>query len=111
ERVGRYQDEGYEWLGTFGFVRYTDEQGRPWGTPGAPARLPSIEDGVQQRAWLCGPSGHLIAQLKEIEAKSPGLEHIMLQWPEGMPLREFKEQVRVLAREVMPAFTGAPAAV
>ena len=52
-----------------------------------------------------------ITQLKEIEAKYPGLEHIMLQWPEGMPLREFKEQLRLVAREVMPAFTGAAAAI
>jgi hypothetical protein len=53
----------------------------------------------------------LIAQLKDIEATYPGLEHIMLQWPEGMPLREFKEQLRLVAREVMPAFTGATAAL
>jgi hypothetical protein len=66
---------------------------------------------VQQKAWLCGPPEHLVAQLKEIEAQYPGLEHIMLQWPEGMPLREFKEQLRMVAGEVMPAFTGAPAAV
>ena len=55
--------------------------------------MPTIEDGVQQKAWLCGPPEHLIAQLKDIEAKYPGLEHIMLQWPEGMPLREFKRAV------------------
>src|SRR6266566_3540157 len=110
ERVRPYHDERYKWFAPFGFVRYTDEQGRPWGTPGAPARLPTIEDGVQQKAWLCGPPEHLIAQLKDIEAKYPGLEHIMLQWPEGMPLREFKEQLRLVAREVMPAFTGATAA-
>ena len=110
DRVRPYHDERYKWFATFGFVRYTDEQGRPWGTPGAPARLPTIEDGVQQKAWLCGPPEHLIAQLKDIEAKYPGLEHIMLQWPEGMPLREFKEQLRMVAREVMPAFTGATAA-
>src|SRR5919109_4470072 len=111
ERVRPYHDERYKWFATFGFVRYTDEQGRPWGTPGAPARLPTIEDGVQQKAWLCGPPEHLIAQLRDIEAKCPGLEHIMLQWPEGMPLREFKEQLRLVAREVMPAFTGATATV
>ena len=29
--------------------------GAPWGTPGAPARIPSIRDGVEQKAWLCGP--------------------------------------------------------
>jgi len=109
DHVRPYHDERYKWFATFGFVRYTDEQGRPWGTPGAPARLPLIEDGVQQKAWLCGPPEQLIAQLKEIEAQYPGLEHIMLQWPEGMPLREFQDQLRTLAREVMPAFTGATA--
>ena len=41
-----------------------------------------------------------MAQLKDIEAQYPGLEHIMLQWPEGMPLREFKEQLRLVAGEV-----------
>jgi hypothetical protein len=111
ERVRPYHDERYKWFATFGFVRYTDAQGRPWGTPGAPARLPTIEDGVQQKAWLCGPPEHLVAQLKDIEAQYPGLEHIMLQWPEGMPLREFKEQLRMVAGEVMPAFTGATATV
>ena len=29
----------------FGFVRYADEQGRTWGTPGAPARLRSARPG------------------------------------------------------------------
>jgi alkanesulfonate monooxygenase SsuD/methylene tetrahydromethanopterin reductase-like flavin-dependent oxidoreductase (luciferase family) len=105
DKVRPYHDERYKWFAPFGFVRYTDEQGRPWGTPGAPARLPSIEDGVQQKAWLCGPPEHLIAQLREIEAKYPGLEHVMFHWPEGMPLQEFKEQLRRLGKEVMPAFT------
>ena len=49
----------------------------------------------------------IVAQLKDIEAQYPGLEHIMLQWPEGMSLREFKEQLRMVAGAVMPAFTGA----
>jgi alkanesulfonate monooxygenase SsuD/methylene tetrahydromethanopterin reductase-like flavin-dependent oxidoreductase (luciferase family) len=109
-RVRPYHDERYKWFAPFGFVRYTDEQGRPWGTPGAPARLPTIEDGVQQRAWLCGPPEHLIEQLRQIEAKFPGLEHVMFQWPEGMPLQEFKDQLRLLGQEVMPAFTPTLAA-
>ncbi len=33
-------DERYKWFAPFGFVRYADEQGRTWGTPGAPARTP-----------------------------------------------------------------------
>jgi hypothetical protein len=105
ERVRPYHDERYKWFAPFGFVRYTDEEGRMWGTPGAPARLPHVEDGVQQKAWLCGPPDHFIEQLHELEAKYPGLEHVMFQYPEGMPLAEFKEQIRRLGEEVMPAFT------
>ena len=42
-------DERYKWFAPFGFVRYADEQGRTWGTPGAPARIPSLRDGCSRR--------------------------------------------------------------
>src|SRR2546426_5999601 len=34
-RVEPSHDERYKWFAPFGFVRYADEQGRTWGTPGA----------------------------------------------------------------------------
>jgi alkanesulfonate monooxygenase SsuD/methylene tetrahydromethanopterin reductase-like flavin-dependent oxidoreductase (luciferase family) len=87
-RVEPSHDERYKWFAPFGFVRYADEQGRTWGTPGAPARVPSqVIDGI-----------------KSIEAKYPGLEQFMIHWAEGIPPKEFKEQLRWFAREVMPAF-------
>ena len=106
ERLRPYHDERYKWFAPFGFVRYADEQGRTWGNPGAPARTPYIEDGVQQKAWFCGPAENFVAFLKELESKYPGLEHIILHWAEGMPRAEFMEQLRLFARDVMPAFTG-----
>jgi alkanesulfonate monooxygenase SsuD/methylene tetrahydromethanopterin reductase-like flavin-dependent oxidoreductase (luciferase family) len=106
ERLRPYHDERYKWFAPFGFVRYADEQGRTWGTPGAPARTPYIEDGVQQKAWFCGPAEDFVAFLKELEQKYPGLEHIILHWAEGMPRAEFMEQLRIFADEVMPAFEG-----
>jgi hypothetical protein len=36
-RVEPSHDERYKWFAPFGFLRYADEQGRTWGTPGAPA--------------------------------------------------------------------------
>ncbi len=105
ERLRPYHDERYKWFAPFGFVRYADEQGRTWGTPGAPARTPYIEDGVQQKAWFCGPPEDFIPFLKDIESKYPGLEHVILHWAEGMPRAEFMEQLRIFAEEVMPAFT------
>ena len=88
------------------FVRYTDSQGRAWGTPGAPSGVPSIEDGVQQKVWACGPAETVIDLLREYEEKYPGLEDIVLQWPEGMPWPVYKEQLSRFAKDVMPAFTG-----
>ncbi len=87
-------------------MRYTDEEGRPWGTPGAPARVPNIEDGVQQKAWICGPSDKFVDFLHDIEKKYPGLEHIILPWAEGIPSDEFMEQRTRFAKEVMPACQG-----
>ena len=67
---------------------------------------PNIEDGVQQKAWICGPSDKFVDYLHELENKYPGLEHIILHWAEGMPRDEFMEQLRRFAKEVMPAFQG-----
>ncbi|MFN8637662.1 MAG: LLM class flavin-dependent oxidoreductase [Chloroflexota bacterium] len=102
-----YHDERYKWFAPFGFVRYADEQGRTWGTPGAPARLPTLRDGVAQKAWLCGTPAEVIADLKAYEAAYPGLDQVLIHWAEGMPPAEFKEQLRTFAREVMPAFPAA----
>jgi hypothetical protein len=81
-------------------------EGRAWGTPGAPARVPTIGDGVAQKAWLCGPPAHVIGLIREFEANYPGLEQMTLHWAEGMPPKEWKEQLVWFARDVMPAFTG-----
>ena len=57
-RARLFHDERYKWFAPFGLVRYTDAEGRPWGTPGAPSRAPTLEDGVDQKVWLCGNSGN-----------------------------------------------------
>jgi alkanesulfonate monooxygenase SsuD/methylene tetrahydromethanopterin reductase-like flavin-dependent oxidoreductase (luciferase family) len=103
-RVEPAHDERYKWFAPFGFVRYTDAEGRPWGTPGAPARLPTLKDGVEQKAWFLGTPAEVIEGIKAIEAKYPGLDQFMLHWAEGIPPAEFKEQLRWFARDVMPAF-------
>jgi len=105
DKVRPYHDERYKWFAPFGYVRYTDEEGRPWGTPGAPARTPRVEDGVEQKAWFCGSSQEFVSYLKELEARYPGLEDVVFQWPEGMPWMEFKGQLSVFAKEVMPVFS------
>jgi alkanesulfonate monooxygenase SsuD/methylene tetrahydromethanopterin reductase-like flavin-dependent oxidoreductase (luciferase family) len=105
-KVEPAHDERYKWFAPFGFVRYADEQGRTWGTPGAPATIPSLRDGVRQKAWFCGSPGQVIDGIKSIEAKYPGMEDFMIHWAEGLSPAEFEDQLRWFARDVMPAFAG-----
>ena len=105
-KVEPAHDERYKWFAPFGFVRYADAEGRPWGTPGAPARAPTIREGVEQKAWMVGTPADCIALIREYEAKYPGLDQLMLHWPEGVGPAAFLEQLRWFARDVMPAFVG-----
>ena len=99
-------DERFKWFAPFGFVRYADEQGRTWGSPGAPTTVPKLSDGVKQKAWFCGPPAEVIDGIKSVAAKYPGLEHFMIHWAEGLSPAEFKEQLRWFAKDVMPAVRG-----
>jgi alkanesulfonate monooxygenase SsuD/methylene tetrahydromethanopterin reductase-like flavin-dependent oxidoreductase (luciferase family) len=103
-RVEPAHDERYKWFAPFGFVRYADAEGRTWGTPGAPARVPTIRDGVEQKAWMVGSPADCIDLISEYQERYPGLEQLMLHWPEGVPAAEFQDQLRWFARDVMPAF-------
>ena len=97
-------DERFKWFAPFGFVRYADEQGRTWGSPGAPASVPTLAEGVKQKAWFCGTPKDVIDGLKSVEAKYSGLQDFMIHWAEGLTPKEFKEQLRWFAKDVMPAF-------
>lgn len=68
-------------------------------------RTRKVVDGIQQKAWFCGPLAHVIDGIKSIEAKYPGLEDFMIHWAEGLPPREFMDQLRWFARDVMPVFS------
>ena len=68
------------------------------------AKIPSLRDGVAQKAWFCGPPKEVIEGIKSIEAKYPGLDSFMIHWAEGLGPKEFKEQLRWFANDVMPAF-------
>ena len=105
DKVRPYHDERYKWFAPFGFVRYTDSEGRAWGTPGAPSRAPTIEEGIEQKVWYCGEPEGCIKFLHEMEERYPGLEDVILQWPEAMPWEMYKDQLSRFAKDVMPEFT------
>ena len=70
ERVRPFHDERYKWFAPFGLVRYVDPQGRMWGTPGAPARTPTVgrrggAEGVDLRpaGTLCRNSAGVRSQI------------------------------------------------
>ncbi len=77
------------------------------GHAGGAGGIPSIRDGVKQKAWFCGTPAEVIDGIRSIEAKYAGLEDFMIHWAEGLPPAEFKEQLRWFASDVMPAFEGA----
>jgi hypothetical protein len=90
-----------------GMLRYNDQQMAATG-PGGVARHiaagTNFEEVLEKQAWFCGTPAETVAYLQKIEARSPGLEHILLGFPMGASLSQFKEQLACFAHEVMPAF-------
>jgi hypothetical protein len=64
----------------------------------------TLENGARNRTWLCGPPGEIVAYLKEVEQRYPGLEHVMIAWALSTPRALMIEQLTRFSREVMPAF-------
>ena len=60
---------------------------------------------MRQKAWLVGTAPQIIERLRALESEYPGLEHIVLHWPEGMSSDEWIAQLQMFARDVMPAFS------
>jgi hypothetical protein len=46
----------------------------------------------------------VIQQIREFEARYPGLDQMMIHWAKDMPREEFKDQLEWFAKDVMPAF-------
>jgi len=84
---------------TVRLVRYANEAGRTWG-PGRTAQVPSLAEGVKQSLGSAGPPSQIIDGIKSIEANTRVLEDFMIHWAEGLPPDEFKEQLRLVRRDV-----------
>jgi hypothetical protein len=58
-------------------------------------------------AWFAGPPEELVAHLKDLESRFPGLQHVNVSISMGTPKAVMLEQLRWFAKEVMPKFPAA----
>ena len=105
ERARPYFEEHAKVMAPLGMLRYSEEHARAVAArqPQSPTSA-TLENGVRNRSWLCGPSGDIVAYLKGLERRYPGLDHVMIGWAIGTPRALMVEQLTRFAREVMPAF-------
>jgi alkanesulfonate monooxygenase SsuD/methylene tetrahydromethanopterin reductase-like flavin-dependent oxidoreductase (luciferase family) len=112
-KAAKYYEENMKMFGELRLVRaLTDEQIEAMRDPGRAAgvKLPTIEDAVAAGGFLAGTPADIIATLKAVEQRYPGLDRVICTMPLGTPLATALEQLERFAKEVMPAFRAAKAA-
>src|SRR5262249_18087862 len=70
------------------------------------AGVPTVEHFMKLGSWFAGTPDDLVAHLKGIEEKYPGMEHINFSSPLTTPKDVMVEQFQIIAEEVMPHFRG-----
>lgn len=73
-----------------------------WGAAG----VPTVEHYMKLGAWFAGPPEEVVADLRSLEERFPGLEHVHLSNSLSTPRAVMVEQLARLAKEVMPVFVG-----
>jgi alkanesulfonate monooxygenase SsuD/methylene tetrahydromethanopterin reductase-like flavin-dependent oxidoreductase (luciferase family) len=104
-----YYEEHVKMFGPLGFVpgispaqvEASSRRGG-WGAAG----VPTVEHYARTGAWFAGPPEELVAYLKNLESRFPGLEHVNMSTSMGTPTGVMLEQLGWLAKEVMPKFGG-----
>ena len=102
-------EEHAKMFGPLGFLPgVTPEQIAAIGKRGgwADAGVPTVEHYMKMGAWFAGTPEDLVAYLKELEARYPGMEHINLSTPMGTPQAIMLEQFQWVSEAVMPHFLG-----
>ena len=77
----------------------------------AAASAPTLEEFTKTGAWYAGPPEGLVAHLKDLEQRYPGLEYVNVSSSMGSPKAVLLEQLAWFARDVMPHFPGVTAAL
>jgi hypothetical protein len=66
--------------------------------------VPKVEHYMKMGAWFAGTPEELVAYLRDLEDRYPGMEHINLSTPMGTPQAVMLDQFRWVSEAVMPAF-------
>jgi alkanesulfonate monooxygenase SsuD/methylene tetrahydromethanopterin reductase-like flavin-dependent oxidoreductase (luciferase family) len=104
-RARPYFEEHAKVMGPLGMLRYSEEHVKAVAARQAQSpTTATLENGVRNRSWLCGPPKDIVGYLKDVEQRYPGLEHVMIAWALGTPRALMVEQLTRFAHEVMPAF-------
>jgi alkanesulfonate monooxygenase SsuD/methylene tetrahydromethanopterin reductase-like flavin-dependent oxidoreductase (luciferase family) len=74
------------------------------------AGVPPVEHFMKLGSWFAGTPDELVAFLKGVEEKYPGMEHINMSSPLTTPKELMLEQFHMVAEEVMPHFGAGRAA-
>jgi alkanesulfonate monooxygenase SsuD/methylene tetrahydromethanopterin reductase-like flavin-dependent oxidoreductase (luciferase family) len=104
-----YFEEQVKFFAPLQIIPMREEQLRALARPTRDnlALLPSIEESVQQRNWLCGTPDAVISLLQQVEEQYPGLRQVIVSFAMGTPKAVYMDQLARFAEEVMPAFRGA----
>ena len=70
------------------------------------AGVPTVEHYTEIGAWFAGPPEELVAYLKSLEERFPGLEYVHLSNSMGTPRHVMVEQLAWLGKEVIPEFVA-----
>ena len=68
------------------------------------AGVPTVEHYAKVGAWFAGPPEELVAYLKSVEQRFPGLEYVHVSNSMGTPKHVMLEQLAWFAKEVKPYF-------
>jgi alkanesulfonate monooxygenase SsuD/methylene tetrahydromethanopterin reductase-like flavin-dependent oxidoreductase (luciferase family) len=68
------------------------------------AGVPTLDHFMKLGSWFAGTPEELIAYLKELEERYPGMEHINISTPMAAPEHVMLEQLGWVAEAVMPKF-------
>jgi alkanesulfonate monooxygenase SsuD/methylene tetrahydromethanopterin reductase-like flavin-dependent oxidoreductase (luciferase family) len=104
-----YYEEHVKMFGPLGFVPGITPQQLAastkrggWGAAG----VPTVEHYMKNGSWFAGPPEDLVAYLKDLESRYPGLEYVNVSISMGTPKAVMLEQLTACAKEVMPKFAG-----